>query len=441
MQNPLTAMKDPPETFDVIVIGGGVAGVCAAVQAARAGAKTRLVERSAQLGGTLTNGGIAKPGLFHAWGRQVIAGIGWRLVDEAVAEGGGAMPDFTNVGMPHWCHQPDLSASIFASVCDDAVIGAGVDLRLHTMLGALKRVRGRWDVVLCGKDGLYKAKAGIVIDCTGDANAAALAGESLRIPGVCQPATLSFCLGGYNLASLDEEKLNVAYRAAVAAGALQPEDACWHRDNPTVFGLLGKRGNNANHIAADSSARTSLGRTKLEVNARASVRRLVRWLRTQPGLEGVRVVMACPETGVRETATVVGLETITAHDYVSGRVWPESVCHAFYPIDVHGLDTSTWEQTFLRPGTVPTVPRGALVAKGRPGLLIAGRIISCDRLANSALRVQATCMATGQAAGALAALAVKHGLAPEAVPMRSLRALLRRHGAIVPSAGRPKTSI
>jgi hypothetical protein len=79
------------------------------------------------------------------------------------------------------------------------------------------------------------------------------------------------------------------------------------------------------------------------------------------------------------------------------------------------------------------VPRGALVAMGRPGLLMAGRILSSDRAANSALRVQATCMATGQAAGALAALAVKRGLDPAVVPMRDLRALLRRHGAIVPT--------
>ena len=426
-------MKAESNPVDVLVVGGGAAGVCAAIQSAKAGARTVLVEKSSRLGGTLTNGGIAKPGLFHAWGRQVVAGIGWSLVEKTLSEGGGTMPDVANLSLPHWAHQPDICGPLFAALCDEAVVEAGVALRLHTMLAGLKRARGRWVAELCGKEGLVEIRASIVVDCTGDANAAALAGAKLRTPAVCQPATLSFRLGGYDLATLDEATLNAAYREAVKAGVLQPEDACWHIERPSVTGLLRKRGNNANHIPAAASARTSAGRTELEVEGRASVRRLVRWLRTQPGLENVQVESVCAEIGVRETATVVGLETITAEDYVSGRIWPEAVCHAFYPVDIHGLDTSTWKQTFLAPGRVPTVPRGALVAKGRPGLLMAGRILSSDRAANSALRVQATCMATGQAAGALAALAVKRGLDPAAVPMRDLRALLRRHGAVVPA--------
>ena len=425
-------MKAESNPVDVLVVGGGAAGVCAAIQSAKAGARTVLVEKSSRLGGTLTNGGIAKPGLFHAWGRQVVAGIGWSLVEKTVEEGGGAMPDFADVSLPHWAHQPDICGPLFAACCDEAVVEVGVDLRLHTMLAGLKRGRGAWRVVLCCKEGLRDVRASIVVDCTGDANAAALAGAKLRTPAVCQPATLSFHLGGYDLAALDAAALDAAYREAVKAGVLQPEDACWHVERPTVAGLLRKRGSNANHIVADASARTSAGRTKLEVEGRASVRRLVRWLRTQPGLADAQVESVSPEIGVRETATVVGRETITAEDYVTGRFWPESVCHAFYPIDLHGLDTATWKQTFLAPGRVPTVPRGALVAKGRPGLLMAGRILSSDRAANSALRVQATCMATGQAAGALAALAAKRGLDLVAVPMRDLRALLRRHGAIVP---------
>lgn len=425
-------MQRKDNQFDVVVIGGGVAGVCAAVQAGRAGASTLLVERSSQLGGTLSNGGIAKPGIFHAWGEQVIAGIGWDLVEQAVREGGGSMPDFANLELKHWQHQPEVVPSLFASLCDEAVLSAAVDLRLHTMLGALDFEEACWHVTLCGKEGLYGVTARMVIDCTGDANAASLAGALLRIPEICQPATLSFFLDGYEMATLDTEKLNAAFCTAVKAGILQPEDACWHRDHPTVAGLLMKRGNNANHIFADASARTSSGRTRLEVESRAAVRRLVAWLRTQPDLEALQVRMACPEVGVRETATVVGLDTITGEDYVSGKVWDEAVCYAYYPVDIHGLDTTDWVQTHLERGRVPTVPRGAIVAKDCPGLLMAGRILSSDRIANSALRVQATCMATGQAAGALAALAVGQNEEPSHVSMGALGALLGRNGAIVP---------
>ena len=95
--------------YDVIVIGGGTAGVVAATQAGRAGAKVLLVEKTGMLGGTTTTGGVNFPGLFHAWGRQVIAGIGWELVARCVTETGGTLPDFADFTCrwPHhrlrWC--------------------------------------------------------------------------------------------------------------------------------------------------------------------------------------------------------------------------------------------------------------------------------------------------------------------------------------------------
>ncbi|HAR65508.1 MAG TPA: FAD-dependent oxidoreductase, partial [Lentisphaeria bacterium] len=86
----------------------------------------------------------------------------------------------------------------------------------------------------------------------------------------------------------------------------------------------------------------------------------------------------------------------------------------------------------LKRGTVPTIPLGALIPKGSRNILVAGRSLSSDRLANSGLRVQAPCMAMGQAAAATAALAVQQGLSPLEVPLTDIRALLREHGAIVP---------
>ena len=86
--------SDDPQEADVIVVGGGTAGTIAAIQAARAGAKIVLVELGSQLGGTTTVGGVAFPGLFHAWGKQIISGIGWELVKQTVAMDGGELPDF-----------------------------------------------------------------------------------------------------------------------------------------------------------------------------------------------------------------------------------------------------------------------------------------------------------------------------------------------------------
>ena len=160
--------------------------------------------------------------------------------------------------------------------------------------------------------------------------------------------------------------------------------------------------------------------------------RLCRFLRQQPGLEKLVVDQVSPECGVRETATIQGKATVTVEDYQSGRVWDDAVCHSFYPIDLHTSSGTGLQKVLLADGVVPTVPRGALLPAGSHDLIVAGRCISSDRLANSALRVQATCMATGQAAGAMAALSASKGLDPDELPMAEVHALLRDHGAIVP---------
>jgi hypothetical protein len=173
------------------------------------------------------------------------------------------------------------------------------------------------------------------------------------------------------------------------------------------------------------------------VAGRAAVLRLFHFLRRQPGLEQVKVSWIAAEVGIRETATIVGETTITLEDYMSGRVFPEALCYVFYPIDLHGLDTSSWQTPKLAPGTVATVPRGALLPRGSRNLLVAGRCVASDRLANSALRVQVSAMAMGQAAGALAALATQRGVAVAELPLAPVRELIRQHGAIVPEPTAP----
>jgi hypothetical protein len=105
---------------------------------------------------------------------------------------------------------------------------------------------------------------------------------------------------------------------------------------------------------------------------------------------------------VRETVRIVGEYTVTAEEYVRAEKYEDAICNAFYPVDLHvehGI-----EQVFLADGLVPSVPYRALIPKGSKRLLVAGRCISSDTYANSALRVQAPCMAMGQAAGVAAAM-------------------------------------
>jgi len=419
------------EKFDVIVIGGGTAGVVAAVQAGRAGARTLLVEKNGIVGGTTAAAGVDFPGLFHAWKRQVIAGIGWELVTQCAGVCGMPLPDFSMQGAePHHRQQVRINRAIFPSICMEALCNAGVELYLHTMVARIARTAGRWTVTVCTKTGLADVSGLAVIDASGDANAASLAGFAVIEPPVVQPATLVCHASGYDPASIDYAVLKTAFDAAVAAGRLKHTDIGWRADrfDPKWVRHCGE---NASHISGINAA-TSAGKTKLELEARASLLRLFRFLRGQPGFEQLRLDYVAQECGVRETRVIAGQQTVTAQDYLSGRVWDDALCYSFYPIDLHTSDHGGLDCRPLREGVVPTIPRGALLPQGGENFIVAGRCLSSDRTANSALRVQASCMAMGQAAGAMAALAASTGLEVSRLPLAQVCALLRQHGAITP---------
>lgn len=413
--------------YDVVVVGGGPAGYRAAVQAARLGASTLLVEKNGALGGTTTVAGVALPGLFHAWGQQVIAGIGWEVVRSAVEVAGARLPDFTAWNRPHHLLQVPVIPAVYAAMIDEAVHNSGADLLLHSMLARVRREGDGWLVTLCTREGLADIRAGVLIDCTGDANVVAQAGLRRLANASRQPGTLMFRLGGYDPDNLDYSALQRAHQVAIEGGTLRPEDLA----SRTLRGTLRGWGRAAHHVTGIDGG-TSCGRTEAEVASRQTLLRIFRFLARQPGLANLTVEDWATECGVRETYTIDGVGRITTEDYVTGRSWPDAVCYSFYPIDIHRPDGDGIDIRPLEYGTLPTIPRAAMLPKGAERLIVAGRAISGDQEANSAYRVQASCMATGQAAGAMAALARATGKAVEDLPIPMVRDVLRQHGAIVP---------
>lgn len=417
-------MKDD---VDVLVVGGGTAGTIAAIQAGRAGLRTALVESGSQLGGVTTTGGVSFPGLFHAWGKQIVAGIGWELVIKAVALDSGQLPDFSVAPERHWMHQIRINGPVYAALAEEACTRAGVQLHFYEIPTQVLETDRGWKIETVGKNLRRTILTKQLIDCTGGANIVGQIGFPRLREEETQPGTLIFKLGGYDVDTLDEDVIQRQFIAAMKDGRLQHGDV----SNPRArfIGYLGKGGENAQHVfGADAS--TSDRHTKTNIAGRQSLLRILRFVRSLPGCENARVLKAQAETAVRETYRIVGEVQITHDDYTSGRHFEDAVSYSFYPIDLHDKDGVKPQP--LSEGTVATVPLRALIPKNSHNLLVAGRSVSSDRLANSALRVQASSMAMGQAAGAAAAISVRLETTPRDVPLSDLHDLLVLHGAVVP---------
>lgn len=383
------ATLDPELTndVDVLVVGGGTAGTIAAIQSGRAGAKTLLLERNGQLGGAMTTGGVAFPGLFDAWGKQVIAGIGWELVQESVEMDGGAFPNFAKVPKSHWQNQLYTNQFLYAILAEEKCAKAGVEIAYHEFPQAVTKTDKGWQVDCVGFGTKRRVNCKQIIDCTGGAEVVGMLGMERLREEERQPGSYLFKLGEAHAPGREQ-----VHRLYV-------------------------------HGADSTNSRTV---TEANLTGRKSILEKVR-------KDKKRLMHLQPETGFRESYRIMGETLITVNDYTSGRVFEDAISYAFYPVDLH---TKTGVKPKpLKPGTVPTIPLRALIPKGSRNIIVAGRCVSSDRLANSGLRVQASCMGMGQAAGVAAALAVKAGTTPLEVPLADIHAMLREHGQIIPSKG------
>ena len=431
------------KSYDLIVCGCGVAGFTAAVQGARAGLKTAVIERHGMPGGILTVGGNNDIAQFFAHHRQVILGIGWEYVTRLAEAGYAVIPDKMADG-PHWIYGVHVNIPAAAYMMDTMLTEAGVDLYYGQPVAAVETVETDGDngilvtgVIIASKEGLRRLSAKTVIDCTGDGDAAVYAGAQYECgseneaDGFLQPGTIRFYVERLSLPENVRANADRILREYRQNGTMDPTDlrGC------SFTGLLKNRGNNVGHVSGFNGA-DSDSRTASEVAGRASVYRLMNALQDAgvpmdpfPPIEAI-----APEVAVRESRRILCDGYMTEEKYVSGYEYPDAVCTSFYPIDLHRHGDNGIRQTFLTDGQIPTIPLSALIVKGIRNMLVAGRCASGDRLANSAYRVKASCMAMGQAAAACAAVAIRNGVSLRQADLEEIRALLRQNNAIVTAA-------
>ncbi len=444
---------------DVVVAGGGPAGIGAAVAAARAGAKTVLLERYGFLGGMWT-AGLVGPILAiaaHEDPRPIVGGIGRELGDRLHRRGGA--PTWEE-GCRNGSRLP-FNAEIMKLVCDELALDAGVEVILHSLVGEVLTRDGRI-AALCveSKSGRQAVTGKVFVDATGDADVAARAGA---------PYTAGRA-GDSRFMALGSMFHWGGQRSTTPEEAARGREACARLLDSRQLGLYGAGGGNLDSCYGSPLRSSNVTRfagncadvrdlTAGEIQVRRDTHALIDFYRREvPGFESAYLAQLPPNIGVRESRQIVGDYALTGEDVVQARKFPDQVALGSWWIDIHcplgvgGRGVHFCQQSCRQAPPCPWleanreaapaqlyppkggyygIPYRCLVPQKVDNLLVAGRCLSATPQGQGGARVTGTCLAMGEASGLAAARAANAGRAPRAENVAELRAALIKAGAIV----------
>ena len=443
---------------DVLVVGGGPAGIGAALGAAACEADTVLVERYGFLGGNATAAltipfssyftefpmseykgtDDATPDDQCRGGEQITGGVVQTFVEHLVLAGGAIKPTHqTGFVVP-------FDPEIFKNVALDLLDTARVHFLLHAFATDMIRKKKLNYVVFETKSGPLVISASCIVDCTGDGDIAVKAGASYSIgrdeDGLVQPMTLMFRMIHFqqrlfeNYVSQHPDQWKGVYGLwDLIQKASEAGDLDLTREDVLFFGTP-----HVGEIAVNSSRiHKVLGTdvwdlTYAEWEGRKQIRQIAAFLKKYvPGFESAYVVESGAETGVRESRRVTGEYVLTADDVLNARKFTDVIACGTYPIDIHDPEGKGTILKRVPPGDAYNIPLRCLIPNTIDDLLVAGRCISGTHEALSSFRVMPICMSTGQAAGICAAIAAKRGTTPRHVPASDVQKELIKQGAIL----------
>lgn len=415
---------------DVLVCGGGCAGLGAALAAARNGVKVVLIERAGFAGGIITAAGLPFfDGVAHkTTGRVVVKGIALELLSRM----GVCPPDATTI-RPHNPMIPHVDR--FKLLADELLVEQRDRLRVlfHSFACETTAKGDRIDSVrVANKAGLTMIRPKVVIDCTGDGDIGAWAGAPFEKATPLMPMTLHFRIGHVrrspDLTRLCRESLVKAHADGKLKLFYGPGLMFHYADDEVYFHAI--------RVSGDATDPDDL--TRAEMQGRADAWTMFEtWKREVPGFEQSYFVGVFPYIGIRETRRILGPHVLTAEDIRQGRRFDDAVATGCWYLDIHP-NAATPGAAQVVEGFQPEpydIPYRSVLANRVCNLLVAGRCHSATREAASSTRVTVTAMALGQAAGTAASMSVERGISPHELNGREVREKLHQQhaGPILPN--------
>ena len=420
--------------YDVVVCGGGPAGFIAAIASARNGARTALVERYGFLGGMATMGYVNPISVFTYNDAQVVGGIPWEFVQRLEKSGGAFIEKpLGNVA---------FEQEHYKLIAQRMTLESGVDLYMHSYLSGCVMDGGRISqVIIENKNGTEALSSKVFIDCTGDGDLAALASVEMQPDegAPLQPLSSYFILGGVDLdtpmmqeAICHNKQGENCHCLPVRAKLLERKEELGIPEfGGPWFCRTGQDGVvTVNMTRTAGNAIDNRDFVRAECVLREDAFRMAALLKDNfDEFKDSYLIAVSVQGGIRETRRIKGIHTITADEYVTAYHYHDSIARGAHPIDIHVASGPAQNITFLK--TPAYVPYRALIAPTHSNLIVAGRCLSADKKAFASLRVQASCMDMGQAAGTAAAMAAGSGLPVQEVNTELLVAKLREQGSII----------
>ncbi|MBI3370486.1 MAG: FAD-dependent oxidoreductase [Betaproteobacteria bacterium] len=457
--------------YDVVVAGAGMAGVVAAIAAARSKARTLLTDRLAFLGGNMTAGLLGNFLSFHNMkGEQITNGIPQEIVDACIELGGafrehrGHLPNAYGNAYSVTPIDPEVLKLVTQKLC----LEAGVDLLLNTYIAGTETENGRVTAIrIVNKSGESTLRAKVFIDATGDADLVAGAGGAFHLgneAGQVMSISLFSRLGNVDLDEhlayvkkyadefmLGEDPYIGKSKREIAAGLKHWMDyplVTGHYNAVKAAQANGEFHRNRQRVVFQVTtipgvvvlnATSLLGynptdgesMTKAALEGREQIFAVARFFRDYvPGFAKSFVLDSASALGVRESRRIIGARTLTTAMCIDGQKNDDDIARGSYCLDVH-QPSGIIEHKHIKDGESYGIPYGTLIPEKLDGVIVAGRSLSSERFANGSARCQAPIMGMGQAAGVAAALCAARDLAPRDVPLGELRGILRGQGAVV----------